>query len=372
MQQHPDSSSDVTRTTLGVLFIGALIVGTFWILAPFLSALLWATMIVISTWPLLTRLQARLWGKRSMATAVLTIVLLLVLVIPLSFSVGALVGNTDRIVAWVSSLKTLRIPPPPDWVVDIPIEGRRISAAWQRLASEGPSSLSASLSPNAGRFFSWFASRIGAVSVMVLQFLLTVIISAILYMHGESAARGVRNFGYRLAGPRGERAVLLAASSIRGVAMGVGLTALIQTLVAGIGLAVASVPGALLLSAAILILCLAQVGPALIVIPAVVWRFYTGETLLGYVLLAFSLVSLTLDNFLRPILIRKGANQPLILIFAGVIGGMITLGITGIFVGPAILAVTFDLVADWVGKRPEVPADASPGEASKTAASSSS
>jgi predicted PurR-regulated permease PerM len=190
---------------------------------------------------------------------------------------------------------------------------------------------------------------------MILQFLLIVIISGILYTHGETAAGGIRKFAMRLAGANGEKAVVLAASTIRGVAMGVIVTALVQTTIAGVGLVIASVPGAGLIIAVIFILCLAQLGPILVMVPAVIWKFNFGGTLGGFVLLAFAVVACTIDNVLRPILIKKGADLPLILIFAGVIGGMISFGIMGIFVGPVILAVTFVLVKEWVTTPPEVP-----------------
>src|SRR5262245_48838870 len=193
------SSRDLTRSTLAVLFVVALIFFSGWIALPFLSATLWATMIVISTWPLLIGLQAKLGGRRGLATAVMTVAMLLVLVAPLSLAVGALVGHMDTIVAKANSLKTLQLPPPPDWVARIPIQGPKWSAEWQRLAAEGPGSLSAWIAPYGGRVMQWFATRVGGIGGMILQFLLTVIISAILYMNGETAARGVRRFAKRLA-----------------------------------------------------------------------------------------------------------------------------------------------------------------------------
>jgi predicted PurR-regulated permease PerM len=162
--------------------------------------------------------------------------------------------------------------------------------------------------------------------------------------------------------------VLLAAASIRGVAMGVVVTAIIQTLIAGTGIFIASVPGGMLLSAAVLILCLAQIGPGLAMLPAVIWKFYTSSAVSGFVLLAFMLVAGTIDNFIRPILIRKGADLPLLLIFAGVIGGVISLGIMGVFVGPVLLAVTYNLLEEWV-ENPTEPEEETPaGEEAKRAA----
>ena len=188
----------------------------------------------------------------------------------------------------------------------------------------------------------------GGFGFMLLQFLLVVVLSAILYASGEAGASMVLRFGRRLAGERGENSIILAGQAIRGVALGVGVTAIVQSVLGGIGLAVAGVPFAALLSALMLMLCIAQLGPGLILFPAVGWMFWTGETNWGIVLLAWSLLVVTLDNFLRPILIKKGADLPLLLIFAGVIGGMLGFGLIGIFVGPVALAVTYTLLEAWI------------------------
>ena len=125
-------------------------------------------------------------------------------------------------------------------------------------------------------------------------------------------------------------------------------SALVQTVLGGIGLAIAGVPFAALLSAVMLMFCIAQIGPGLILFPAVGWVFWTGDTGWGVFLLVWSLVVTTMDNFLRPILIRKGADLPLLLIFAGVIGGLLGFGLVGIFVGPVLLAVTYTLLLAWM------------------------
>ena len=360
MPQPSYSSRDLTRIVLSVVAIGVLVLGTGWIVSPFVSAFLWAAMIVISTWPLLLRLQVRLWGKRGMAAGVMTLALLLLLLVPIGFSVGALVGNVDRVVTWVGSLQTVEMPAPPRWLADVPLLGDRIVTAWKQIASQGPEGVTAQALPYARLFIRWLAAQIGGAGAMMLQFLLTVIICGVLYSHGETAARGVQKFAIRLAGSNGNRAVLLAASSIRGVAIGIVVTAIVQVLIAGTGLVIASIPGALLLSAVIFFLCLAQLGPALVMVPAVVWEFYTGSKLSGFILLGFALVSQIIDNIIRPILIRKGADLPLLLIFTGVIGGMISMGIMGIFLGPVILAVAYNLLKEWVENPLEPDEDAAP------------
>jgi len=125
---------DLTRTTLAVLWIGIVIVANFWVLRPFLPSLLWAVMIVVATWPLMLGVQARLWGRRGLAVAVMTLALLLVLVVPLSLAVGTIVGNADRIADWAKSLRTLALSAPPEWIARIPMAGPKLSAAWQEIA----------------------------------------------------------------------------------------------------------------------------------------------------------------------------------------------------------------------------------------------
>lgn len=339
---------DLTRTMLALLFIGLLIAACFWILHPFMSALLWATMIVISTWPLMLKIQALLWGKRSLAVAFMTLLLLMMIVVPLSLSIITVVERSDEIVVWTRSLATLSVPAPPPWVGNLPVVGKKIADGWSHLATSTPAELSARITPYAGIAASWIASKAGSFGMMIAQFLLTVIISAILYSTGEMAATGVCLFARRLAGQQGEDAAILAAKATRGVALGVGVTALIQALLGGIGLAVSGVPAATLLTAVMFMLCLAQVGPALVLIPAVVWLFWQDQTLWGSFMIVWTMFVGTIDNFIKPVLIKKGADLPLILIFAGVLGGLLAFGIIGLFIGPVVLAVTYTLLSAWV------------------------
>ena len=339
---------DITRTTLAVLFIGILIAASFWILSPFIVAIIWANMIVVSTWPLMLGIQVRLWGKRGLAVAVMTVMLLLIVVVPFSLAVTSVVERASEISVLVNSLATFKLPPLPEWLGGIPVVGPKLADRWQQFAALGPEELSARLQPYSRQAVGWFIAKAGSLGMMFLQFLLTVIISAILYATGEKAASGVIRFSRRLAGHHGEEAAVLAGKAIRGVALGVVLTAIMQAALGGIGLAVTGVPAAALLTGVIFMLCLAQVGPGLVLIPAVIWMFWKEGALWGSVLLVFSVLAVTLDNFVRPVLIKKGADLPLILIFAGVIGGLIAIGVIGLFIGPVVLAVTFTLLKEWV------------------------
>jgi predicted PurR-regulated permease PerM len=206
--------------------------------------------------------------------------------------------------------------------------------------------------PYAATVAAWLIGQIGNIGLIMLQFLLTVAVAAILYANGEEAARLVLRFGHRLAGERGANAMRLAGRAIRGVALGIVVTALVQSALGGISLAIAGVPFAALLSGVMFVLCIAQVGPMLVLVPAVIWLYWSGQTGWGTFLLVCSVIVGTLDNVLRPFLIKKGADLPLLLIFAGVIGGLIAFGLVGIFVGPVVLAVTYTLLEAWMNDDP--------------------
>jgi predicted PurR-regulated permease PerM len=305
-------------------------------------------MLVVATWPLMRGAERWLWGRRGLAVAIMTFAVLMVLVVPLSFAIATLVQNADALVGWSESLVGMSVPPPPDWLERIPLLGSRAREAWAALAAATPEEWSARVTPHIGSAVRWFARQVGGLGLLFVHFLLTVLLSAILYARGEVAAGGLIAFARRLAGVRGERAVVLAGQAIRGVALGVIGTALIQSALAGLGLAVAGIPYPAILTAIAFLLCIAQLGPILVLLPAVGWLYWAGETAVGTALLVWSVLVGASDNVLRPLLIRRGADLPMLLILAGVLGGLVAFGVIGLFVGPIVLAVTWTLLSSWV------------------------
>lgn len=341
---------DLARTTLGVLFIGGLIFASFWVMRPFLAPLIWATMIVVATWPLMRRLQNRLWDSRGLAVTAMVLALLLVFVVPLSLAIATIAEHAEDIVAFGKKLRTLDLPPPPAWLGSLPLVGEHAVAAWQKIGAESARDLAAQAEPYVGSATRWFLAEVGNFGMVFVQFLLTLILSAVLYSGGEAWAAWMLRFGKRLAAARGEQSVILAGQAIRGVAMGVVITALAQSILGGIGLAIAGVPFAAVLTAVMFMLCIAQLGPVLVLLPAVGWLFWSDSTGWGTFLLVWTIIVGTIDNVLRPFLIKQGADLPLLLIFAGVIGGLLSFGLVGIFVGPVVLAVAYTLVDAWVAE----------------------
>jgi predicted PurR-regulated permease PerM len=354
-----EAHRDITRSVLAVLFIGALIGVSLWVLKPFLGPAIWAMTIATATWPLMTAVQGRLWGRRGLAVAVMTVVLLCFLVVPLWLAIGTIVSNADAIAGFVKSLSTFEVPPPPAWLGKIPVVGGDLQAAWEKVAQAGLQEFLRRLAPYGGTAVRWFAAEVGGFGALVLQFLLTVVLAGLLYARGEQAAGWMRRFGRRLAGPRGEQSIRLAGQAVRGVALGVVVTALAQSILGGLGLVIAGIPFAAVLTALMFLLAIAQVGPLLVLVPSVAWLYWAGSTGWGTFLLLWTLVVGTMDNFLRPVLIKKGADLPLLLIFTGVVGGLIAFGLIGIFVGPVVLAVGHTLLTAWVEEEAE---EFEPGE----------
>ena len=347
---------NLPRTLMIILALGGLLLGSLWVVRPFLGPGIWAVTSVVAPWPLFRRLQKRLWGRRGPAVAVMALILLLIVVVPVYLAVSTIIEQSDRLVALVGSLRTIQVPPPPGWLASLPF-GPPIAKTWTELSQMDPGALSARLQPYVGSLVRWFGSQAGSFGTLVVHFLVMLIISIILFAKGDVAARGVLLYFHRLAGDKGRSVVVLAGEAIRAVALGVIVTALIQSAASGIGMAIAGIPRAGLLTAVVFLLCIAQVGPFLVLVPGVIWLYASGSPGRGTFFLLWTLVVITMDNVIRPWLITRGANLPLLLIFAGVIGGLLGFGVIGLFVGPVILAVSYTLLEAWV-KEEEPPAPA--------------
>jgi len=349
----PRSSSDVTHTTLSVIVLVLLGAAAFWVLRPFLTSIIWATIVSVAAWPLLLRLDARLGHRRGLAVGIITATILLVVFVPVTLAIVTIIKNARGITVEIRSLDSIPIPRPPAVLNHLPIVGERLANQWRHFAALGPDERSAAVTPYVQSALQWFAIKAGSVGAMLIQFLLTTIIAAILFAKGEVVREGILRFATRLAGRRGHDVAILAGQTMRGVVLGVVGTALIQTAVGSIGLLITGVPAAALIAAVMLFCCLAQIGPILVMIPAVAWLYWSGSGGRGTTLLVFMIVAGTLDNFVRPFLIKRGADIPILLIFAGVIGGLLAFGIVGLFIGPVVLTVTYTLLASWVAATPD-------------------
>lgn len=341
---------DIPRIVLSVLALGGLIAASLWVLRPFLPALIWATMIVVATWPAMRAAQRGLAGRRGLAVALMTLAMLVVVIVPIAVAIVVVVDHADTVVEWSKGVVVQAASGPPRWVDTMPLVGARVALEWQKLAAGTPDDIAAQIGPYLRALGAWIVFKAGSLGLLLVQLLLTVLIAAMLYAHGEAVASGVRAFARRLAGDSGDQVVLLSGQAIRAVALGIVVTALVQALVGGIGLVVTGVPYAVLLTAVMFLLAVAQIGAGPVLFGAVVWLYWKDQALWAFVMLVWAVVTMSFDNILRPVLIKRGADLPLVLIFAGVLGGLFAFGIVGLFVGPVVLAVTYTLLEAWVNR----------------------
>ena len=308
-------------------------------------------MVVIATWWLMLRIQKYLWGRRSLAVLVMTLILLLVFIIPIALLISSVIDNIGPVVAWATS-GHIEIPKL-EWLDKIPLAGNKMAIYYHKMVAGGGSAMMAKIQPYIGQTTSFFVAQAGHFGRLLVHLALMLLFSVLLYWRGERVGQGIRHFAYRLAGRRGDAVVLLAGQAIRAVALGVVVTALLQGVVGGIGLAIAGIPYATLLTVVMILCCLIQIGPLLVLVPAIIWLYWSGDTTWGTVLLVWSCVVGTMDSVIRPMLIRLGADLPMLIILSGVIGGLVSFGMIGLFIGPVVLAVSYRLVSVWMHQAPE-------------------
>jgi predicted PurR-regulated permease PerM len=310
-------------------------------------------MIVVATWPLMLQLQRALGGRRGLAAAAMTALWFVIVIAPIAVALSAVVQQAARL----SDVKVaeIRIPMPPIWIEGVPVVGATLTAEWRVYAAATPEELASKAAPYVTTIVSWIADRAGTFGTFLLHMVLTLLLCAVLYVNGETAALGVRRFARRLMGEPGDHLVLLAAGSIRAVARGNVVTAIVQTALGAAGLVIAGAPYVTIFAAVMFVFCIAQLGPSLPLLAAVGWLYLTGATTAATGLFVWTVIVGLLDNVLRPLLIRRGADLPLLLIMAGVIGGLIGFGLVGLFVGPVVLAVTYTGLSAWIAEHEATP-----------------
>lgn len=342
---------DLARTLIASFFIIMLAVTSLWVLKPFVPGMLWAAMIVITTWPLLIFLQKHLKGRRGPAVAVMTTVLALVVLVPLAMTFSIIVSKSGEVLEWSKSISQMEVPPPPAWLGGKTVLGNYLHRQWESYYQTGPRNIGASLEPYLRQALGWFISYIGSFGSMLVTLLVSFVLMGVFFASGEKVAGGLIRFARKVGGDSGENAMILAANATKGVALGIIGTTLVQSSLAGVSLLIAGVPHAGLITAFAVVFCLAQMGPQIPLFFGVGWLYSQGQNTVATLFLVWSLGLGLLDNFLRPFLIKKGANLPFLLIFSGVVGGFLAFGMIGLFIGPVILGITFDLLKAWVNQK---------------------
>jgi len=334
--------------TLTLAMLVVLIGGCFLVLRPFLTAVLWAVVLAVTTWPLFARIQSWLAGRAWAAAGVMTLLIAAVVLAPFVIVGVTLADNFDRIAEFAKRLVDEGPPDPPAWVAGVPLVGASLQAYWGDLAHDTPrliSELRRFMDPAKAALVSGGAN----VAQGLLQLTLSVLIVYFFFRDGDAATRRLRAAVDRIAPNRGARLLDVAAGATRGVVYGILGTALAQGVLNAVGLWIVGIGAAPLLGLVTFLLSPVPIGPPLIWIPAGAWLLSQGHTGSGiFILLWGALVVSSIDNVLKPLIISRGSNLPFILVMLGILGGVVAFGFIGVFLGPVLLALGLALVKEWV------------------------
>ncbi|MBO6507171.1 MAG: AI-2E family transporter [Roseibium sp.] len=329
---------------LGVLGLFAFL--ALQLVAPFFVFLLWAVILTVALYPAYSWLANKLGGRKTISALIITLIGLAIVMGPVAVLVVSLV---ETLQGWFHSISdgVIKLPPLPEKLASLPVVGAKIAELWQ-LASRSLelffTKVGPMLVPAGGHILSALASLSGSV----LFFIVSIILSGFLFVPGPKLASGAKRFADRIIAPRGAEFVDLAGATIRNVSRGVIGVAVIQGLLTGIVLIAFAVPLAGVLTFLALILCIIQIGPALIILPTIIWAWSSWEFLPALLFTVLMLPVMLVDNVLKPILMSRGLDVPMLVILIGVLGGTITYGLIGLFLGPVVLAVFYELVIAWV------------------------
>lgn len=326
----------------------ALLGACLWVMAPFWSALFWGAVLAFASWPLMRLLTRALRGRESLAAGILTLGWMLLVAAPLVWLGFNLADHVRDATVFVKDVQVDGLPDPPTWLGSIPLVGERLVGYWTTIDQQG-AALLASIKPYLGQVGNWLLARSAQIGGGILELTLSIVFVFFFYRDGPRLAAFVLSLLERLIGDRAQYYVDLVAGTVQRVVNGVIGTAAAQAILALIGFLIAGVPGALVLGIGTFLLSLVPMGPPLIWIPATAWLAWKGEYGMAVFLgLWGTFIVSGVDNVLKPYLISRGGNLPLVIVLLGVFGGLLAFGFIGLFIGPTLLAVAYSLVLDWV------------------------
>ena len=334
------------EAAIRIAIVAALAFWCFQIFQPFLRPVIWGIIIAIATYPIYVWIKAKLGERSGLSATLFTLLALAILIIPTVMLSASLIESAQTL---SSGLKegTLSVPPPPESVAAWPVIGKPLHKIWS-LASVNLGAALTQYKPQLEAFGKWLLSAGAGAGIGVLQFVISIIIAGVLQANASGGYGTARKILIRLAGARGAELTDLAGATVRSVARGVLGVALIQSLLAGIGLIAAGVPGAGLWALLVLLVAVIQLPPILILLPIIFYVFSVETTLVAVLFMVWSIFVSASDTFLKPLLLGRGVEVPMLVILIGAIGGMILSGIIGLFVGPIIFALSYKLFMAWL------------------------
>jgi len=349
-QHHKIDTEELNATIISLAirltFLGVILYLSLSIISPFLETIIWSVVLAVALYPVFDLTATWLGGRRRLAAALITILLLLIVFGPVTW-LGLDLVDVPRMIYTRLDTGQLSIPAPIESVKNWPLIGEPIFQFWE-LASSNLSAALVKVAPHLKPIGSTLLGAAGSIGIAILQFLASVILAGFLLSPGPMLVESAAAFLQRRVSQRGNEFMQLAGATIRNVSQGVIGVSLLQALLAGLGLIVAGVPGASLIAFGVLVLGIIQIGPSVILIPVIIWGWMTMETSTALLFTAYIVPVNLIDNVLRPIIFTRGLKPPMLVIIVGVIGGTLSNGIIGLFVGPIVLAVAWDLLVAFM------------------------
>ena len=344
----------IAERVLMAMLIGGIALGCAFVLRPFFSAILWATILVYATWPVFRWLRSNIGLPRGLVSAIMVVLTALVIVLPLALAVpgGAADVKAARmsLEAWLAD-----VPPAPHWLAALPFLGALLADTWNAWAAD-LSIMTAFFRPYLGMFAEQSLSLLLGVAGGLVQFFVALFVAFFLWFSGETFGPRLQILVHRIAGRYGPDLIATTTRAVRGTVYGILGTAIIQGFLTAFGLSLAGVPRVVLLGTVTAFLAVLPIGAPLVWIPAGLWLLAEGRTGHGIFLLAYGgLVVSGADHLIRPYFIARGARIPFVLTVLGVLGGVLAFGALGIFLGPVLLGVGWMLVLDFARPEPVPP-----------------
>ena len=354
MSASPETSSQqdfVSRALEAAVRIGLVFLLLAWcfeIVRPFITPIVWGAIIAVAAYPGYRWLQASLGGRRKLAAALFTLLMLIVVIAPTVMLSGTLIETVKPLAVELSE-GSLTIPPPPETINSWPVIGDNLYGFWT-LASQNIQAALQKIGPEIKAVGAWLLTTAAGAGFGILQFVFAIIIAGVLMPQASGANRTAHAISERLAGEQHTDLVDLAEKTVRSVASGILGVALIQSLLAGLGFMVAGVPAAGFWALLCLLLSVAQIGIFLILIPVIIYLFNTADMLTAVGFLIWSIPVGLIDNILKPIFLARGVKTPMVIIFMGAIGGFLASGIIGLFVGAVVLSLSYEVFLLWLNQ----------------------
>jgi predicted PurR-regulated permease PerM len=339
--------TEQARAYFRIALVALILVGAGWVLAPFLAAILFAAILVLTTWPLMAWIESRLKGRTTLAALLTTLLLALCVLLPMSYLAATIAGGVTQLLSLLRAWFDAGDWSPPQWLSSLPLVGGYLDDYWRKLAAS-----QAELAQLGKQLFEptrkLLTAAAGLIGQGLLELTLVVFIAFFFYRDGRMLGARLTLLADKIGGALGARMLQLARNTIMGVMVGIVGTAAAQGLVALIGFLIAGVPGALLLGAGTFFLSMIPVGPPLLWGGAAWWLYDQGQTGWAIFMVVWGVAVISsVDNFVKPLLISRTASLPILLIALGVFGGVLAFGFVGIFLGPVILALALTLAEGW-------------------------